>query len=160
MISNTLVPPVMNSRPSEVNKLFSASGMSVTGAVEEQALEVETGLQTLQQIDQSLEIREAFESKKIMYVRNFGDGLGLTWQSVFQTSDRSEVEAYCAGRGIRTDIQRHGKSNDQSDDPDALFRARLFLALAQENAWPIDAIYREPGRLDEVFRQLTSGEAR
>jgi alpha-ketoglutarate-dependent taurine dioxygenase len=49
------------------------------------------------------EIREAFERKQIMYVRNFGDGLGLTWQSVFQTSDRSEVEAYCKKVGMQVE---------------------------------------------------------
>jgi hypothetical protein len=30
-----------------------------------------------------------------MYVRNYGDGLDLSWQNVFQTDDRAKVEAYC-----------------------------------------------------------------
>lgn len=30
-----------------------------------------------------------------MYVRNFGDGVALPWQAVFNTNDRSEMEAYC-----------------------------------------------------------------
>jgi amino acid adenylation domain-containing protein len=41
------------------------------------------------------EIREEFASKGIMYVRNYGGGLGLDWQTVFATSDRAEVEARC-----------------------------------------------------------------
>ena len=40
-------------------------------------------------------IRDAFAKKGWMYVRNFGDGLGLSWQRVFQTEDRSVVEDYC-----------------------------------------------------------------
>jgi alpha-ketoglutarate-dependent taurine dioxygenase len=40
--------------------------------------------------------RERFEQKKWMYMRNFGDGLGLSWQTAFQTSDPKAVEKYCA----------------------------------------------------------------
>lgn len=46
------------------------------------------------------EIRERFRARKVLYVRNYGDGFGLPWQTVFQTSDRAEVEAYCASVGI------------------------------------------------------------
>ncbi|MFG6449811.1 TauD/TfdA family dioxygenase [Roseateles sp. BYS180W] len=46
------------------------------------------------------EVREAFARKGIMYVRNYGDGFGLPWQTVFQTSDRATVEAYCNSIGI------------------------------------------------------------
>lgn len=45
-------------------------------------------------------IRERFERKQVMYVRNFSEGLGLPWQTVFQTDDRAEVEAYCRNAGI------------------------------------------------------------
>jgi alpha-ketoglutarate-dependent taurine dioxygenase len=43
----------------------------------------------------SPEIRERFEQKKVMYMRNYGDGLGLTWQTAFQTSSKFDVEEYC-----------------------------------------------------------------
>jgi alpha-ketoglutarate-dependent taurine dioxygenase len=36
----------------------------------------------------------------VMYVRSFGDGVGMAWQKVFQTSDRSAVETYCRARGM------------------------------------------------------------
>jgi len=45
-------------------------------------------------------IRDAFASRGVMYVRNFGDGFGLPWRTVFQTDDRSAVERYCADQGI------------------------------------------------------------
>ena len=46
------------------------------------------------------EIREGFIQKQVMYTRNFGDGLGISWQTAFQTSDKSEMEAYCHSAGI------------------------------------------------------------
>lgn len=45
-------------------------------------------------------IRERFIEKKVMYVRNYGEGLDLSWSTVFQTNDRLEVEAYCREAGI------------------------------------------------------------
>ena len=41
------------------------------------------------------QIRESFIKKKTMYVRNYGGGLGLSWQTAFQTDDRLQVERYC-----------------------------------------------------------------
>jgi len=40
-------------------------------------------------------IREKFERKKVMYVRNYRPGVDIPWQSVFQTENKEEVEAYC-----------------------------------------------------------------
>jgi alpha-ketoglutarate-dependent taurine dioxygenase len=45
-------------------------------------------------------IIEAFSRRMYMYVRNYGDGFGLTWQTAFQTSDKTLVEAYCLRNGI------------------------------------------------------------
>src|ERR1044072_8909403 len=40
-------------------------------------------------------IRERFMQKGWMLVRNYSEGVGLTWQTAFQTSDRREVETLC-----------------------------------------------------------------
>lgn len=40
-------------------------------------------------------IREPFCEKQIMYVRNYGKGPGLEWQTVFNTTDKEEVERRC-----------------------------------------------------------------
>jgi len=50
-----------------------------------------------------VKIRESFREKGWMLVRNFGNGLSLSWQSVFQTEDKSAVEAYCRPAGIETE---------------------------------------------------------
>lgn len=52
----------------------------------------------LQRINPS--IREQFTRKKVLYVRNYNDGLDLTWQNVFQTTSKSDVEAYCRKSGM------------------------------------------------------------
>jgi hypothetical protein len=44
-----------------------------------------------------------FLEKKIMYVRNYGEGVDLTWQEVFQTQDRSVAEAYCRKAGMQVE---------------------------------------------------------
>lgn len=48
----------------------------------------------------SQRVRELFEKKKVMYVRNFGDGLGFPWQTVFETTDKLKVAEYCRRAGI------------------------------------------------------------
>ena len=45
-------------------------------------------------------IREELVAKGVMYVRNYGSGLDLTWQTVFQTENKTEVEQYCRGHDI------------------------------------------------------------
>lgn len=51
----------------------------------------------------SPKIRERFMEKGWMYVRNFGDGFGLPWQTVFQTEDRDVVERECHRKGIKVE---------------------------------------------------------
>ncbi|MGW2274972.1 aminotransferase class III-fold pyridoxal phosphate-dependent enzyme [Streptomyces yangpuensis] len=47
--------------------------------------------------------REAFAAHGYLYVRNFRDGLGLSWQEAFQTDDRGVVEEYCARHAIEVE---------------------------------------------------------
>jgi amino acid adenylation domain-containing protein len=43
---------------------------------------------------------ESFSRKQVMYVRNYGDGLGLHWTEVFQTKEKSVVEEHCREASI------------------------------------------------------------
>lgn len=63
----------------------------------------ETPLADTRRVLQSIspEIQARFAEKKWMYVRNFGDGFGLSWQTVYQTNDKSVVERYCLNSGIK-----------------------------------------------------------
>jgi alpha-ketoglutarate-dependent taurine dioxygenase len=46
------------------------------------------------------DIKQRFIEKKVMYIRNYGEGVDLPWQEAFQTTDRSKVEAYCRKSGM------------------------------------------------------------
>ncbi|HVT17935.1 MAG TPA: TauD/TfdA family dioxygenase [Thermoanaerobaculia bacterium] len=49
------------------------------------------------------EVRERFAARQWMYVRNFGDGFGLPWQTVFQTTDKEAIAAHCKDKGIEVE---------------------------------------------------------
>jgi len=51
-----------------------------------------------QRLDPAL--RRRFAEKKVMYVRNYGEGIDLPWQTVFQTEERATVEKSCREKGI------------------------------------------------------------
>jgi alpha-ketoglutarate-dependent taurine dioxygenase len=44
--------------------------------------------------------RDLLTAKRILYVRNYGGGVDLPWQEVFQTSDPAAVANYCKTAGI------------------------------------------------------------
>jgi len=48
----------------------------------------------------SKETRELLTRKQVMYVRNYGLGIDLSWQDAYQTSDPAEVESYCRTASI------------------------------------------------------------
>jgi alpha-ketoglutarate-dependent taurine dioxygenase len=50
------------------------------------------------EIDES--VREEFERRRWMVVRNYHEDVGLPWQEAFGTSDRAEVEYHCARNGL------------------------------------------------------------
>jgi alpha-ketoglutarate-dependent taurine dioxygenase len=62
----------------------------------------ETPIADSRQVYRALDpaVRERFASRQVLYVRNFGEGLGLTWREAFQTDDWSAVEEYCRNAGI------------------------------------------------------------
>jgi alpha-ketoglutarate-dependent taurine dioxygenase len=48
----------------------------------------------------SPQLREKLATKQLIYVRNFAEGLDVSWQHFFQTTDKNEVENYCHKAGI------------------------------------------------------------
>lgn len=55
------------------------------------------------------EVRERFLARGWMYVRNFGEGFGLDWRTVFQTEDPAAVEEYCRHKGIEVQWKSEGR---------------------------------------------------
>lgn len=54
-------------------------------------------------------IRQRFVEKGLMYVRNYGNGLDVAWEHVFNTEDRSVVEAYCQAHAIEWEWKDDGE---------------------------------------------------
>jgi alpha-ketoglutarate-dependent taurine dioxygenase len=57
----------------------------------------------------SPKLRERFESKRVMYVRNYGSGFDLPWQTVFGTERRDSVERFCRKAGIAWEWNEDGE---------------------------------------------------
>lgn len=51
---------------------------------------------------------DEFAKRKVMYVRNYGAGVDLPWETVFQTNRREDVERYCASNGIEIEWKEGG----------------------------------------------------
>jgi len=64
-------------------------------------------------------LRERFIQKQVMYVRNYGNGLGLSWETVFRTSDRAEVEELCRRTGMRYEWKPDNRLRTESVRPAA-----------------------------------------
>ncbi len=45
-------------------------------------------------------LRRRFAERGVLYVRNYGEGVDLPWEEVFQTADRAAVESFCRTSGI------------------------------------------------------------
>lgn len=54
-------------------------------------------------------VRAAFAAGGVMYVRNYGEGLDLSWEQVFGTERRDEVEEFCRRSGIEYEWKGGGR---------------------------------------------------
>ena len=122
---------------------------------------------------------EKFSRKQIMYMRNYGDGLGLHWPEVFQTPDKSVVEQHCREasielewkdgnrlrtRQVRPAIRTHPYTGEQSWFNHMLFFhitslppsvRDAFVSGIKEEDFPFNTYYGdgspiEPSVLEEV----------
>lgn len=60
-----------------------------------------------QRIDPAL--RQRFTDKRLMYVRNYGNGLDLPWQQAFNSEDRQVVERFCRSNRIDFEWKADGE---------------------------------------------------
>lgn len=76
-------------------------------------------------------VRERFARTGVLYVRNFTQGIDLSWQDVFQTVDRSKVEEYGKEHGIEVEWR--------TDGPELTTRQKCQAVLAHpvtgEEVW-------------------------
>ncbi len=100
------------------------------------------------------DIVEEFEQKDWKLIRNFNDGFGLTWQEVFQTSDKEEVEDYCSKNAISVEWRPDGKLRTEQRRPAVRIHPRT-----KERVWFNHAAFFHWSTLDqpmqdELIREL------
>lgn len=129
------------------------------------------------------EVRKRFMDRQVMYVNNFHDGWGLgkSWQQIFETSDRSQVELYCRQndtefrwidtglwtRAIRPAVIIHPATGEsvwfnQADRWHVSSRgrekSRAMLKVMTEEELPRNAYYGDGSRIDtedlETIREI------
>jgi alpha-ketoglutarate-dependent taurine dioxygenase len=117
----------------------------------------ETPLADTRKIFQRIDpnVRARFAAKKILYVRNFNPGLGLSWQEAFQTSERQAVEEYCRYADIRFEwVQRDGLR---------VSHVRPAMACHPESGEPVwfnHAIFFHISTLDPAIREPLLSQCR
>lgn len=92
------------------------------------------------------EIREEFERKNVMYVRNFSE-IDLPWEEVFQTKKKEEVEAYCKANNIQAEWTPDGLRTKQIN------KASLIHPFTKEKLWFNQAHLFHVSNLDEELRE-------
>lgn len=93
------------------------------------------------------EIRDRFEKLGVMYVRNFGPGIGMDWRDVFQVAGREELEEYCAASSIKTTWLDDNRLRTVQVRP-----ATLKHPSTGEALWFNHAMALHAGSLDQSLR--------
>jgi alpha-ketoglutarate-dependent taurine dioxygenase len=126
----------------------------------------------------------AFEHKQILYTRTYNTGLGLRWQTAFQTEDRSVVEAFCRRaaiewqwltsdmlrtRQVRAAVRRHPVTNERTWFNHALFfhvtslapeLSRAIIAALPEEHYPTCTYFGDGQPFsDDVLAELRAAYA-
>lgn len=79
-------------------------------------------------------IVDEFNNKKILYVRNYTSGIDLSWQEVFQTENKIDVEKYCYENSIDYAWQ-HPSNRDTDLVTKQICQATLKHPVTGENIW-------------------------
>lgn len=93
-------------------------------------------------------IRERFAAKRVMYVRNYGNGLDLPWQKVFGTSERSEVERFCGQMGIDCEWKEDGELRTRQ-----VCQAMAEHPVSRERVWFNQAHLFHVSNLEPAVRE-------
>ena len=94
-----------------------------------------------------LSIRDKFEQKKVMYVRNYGL-IDLPWQEVFQTEDKVKVEQYCEQNQIQFEWKDDGGLRTRQVNP-----AVALHPISGEKVWFNQAHLFHVSNLEENLRE-------
>jgi alpha-ketoglutarate-dependent taurine dioxygenase len=93
-------------------------------------------------------IREKFEQRQVMYVRNYNQGAGLKWQEAFQTDEKEVIEKYCRDNNIECHWKQGGRLKTIQVRP----AVRKHPATG-ENVWFNHAAFFHSTSLEEGIRE-------
>jgi alpha-ketoglutarate-dependent taurine dioxygenase len=93
-------------------------------------------------------LRERFERKKVMYVRNFSGEVGLSWRTTFCADSKAEVEEYCLKSGIEFDWNDNDRLRTRQVRPAIARHPRTGEAL-----WFNHATFFHASTLDPAIRE-------
>jgi alpha-ketoglutarate-dependent taurine dioxygenase len=96
-------------------------------------------------------IKERFT--EVMYVRNYNDGFGLTWETVFQTTDRAAVEQYCRANSIEYQWKEGNRLRTRAVRPTVARHPRT-----SEPAWFNHAAFFHVTTLEPAIRETLCAE--
>lgn len=99
------------------------------------------------------EVRDPFLRKGVMYVRNYGETLGLPWNKVFGSDRRQVVEEKCRRSGLRYEWRPDGSLRTVAVRP-AAWRS----PETQQWSWCNQAQHWHISCLDPVTRAYITGE--
>jgi alpha-ketoglutarate-dependent taurine dioxygenase len=103
-----------------------------------------------------LRIQERFTSSQVMYVRNFGSGLGLDWRTVFQAEDEAALEEHCRENRIGVEWRDGGRLHTRSVRP-GVVRHPVTGEMSwfnQAQHWHVSCLAPETRRsMETLFRE-------
>ena len=94
-------------------------------------------------------IRERFEQKQLLYVRNYGNGLDLPWEKVFNTTCKTTVEAFCHANQIAFEWKDDGELRTSQR-----CQASATHPVSGEQVWFNQAHLFHISNLDEDSREV------
>lgn len=97
---------------------------------------------------------DLFDSKGVMYVRNYIPGIDLSWQEVFQTNERSEVEVFCQNHGLDYKWHTTAEPNKPILTTSQICQATLRHPKTGELVWFNQAHLFHNSSLDQVSFDL------
>jgi alpha-ketoglutarate-dependent taurine dioxygenase len=101
-------------------------------------------------------IREQFARKGLLYVRNYIEGLDVSWQSFFQTTDKAVVEEYCRQAAIEVEWTGHNDLRTRRLCPAIVRHPKTFESAFFNQIQLHHISFLEPGvraSLLSVFRE-------
>ena len=93
-------------------------------------------------------IREKFLEHGLLYVRNYGNGLDLTWQQAFGTEDKCQVENFCQQNNIKYTWKDDGELQTKQ-----ICQAIATHPITNETVWFNQAHLFHVSNLDANIRE-------